>query len=161
MHVGHGLRFHALRGVDDDQRALAGGQRTGDFVGEVHVAGCVEQVQFVFLSVLRIVAHGHGMHLDGDAALALEVHRVEELILPFPVGYGARGLEQTVGQCGLSVVDVGDDAKIARILHGVRPSSILDLGFGVKRRVERRGLPGGGGSGMLVVCRCNGQKSGA
>ena len=47
MDVGHGLGFDALRGIDDEQRAFAGGEGAGDFVGEVDVAGGVEQVQFV------------------------------------------------------------------------------------------------------------------
>jgi hypothetical protein len=39
--VGDRLRFHALRGVDDEQGAFAGGERTRDFVAEVDVArGC-------------------------------------------------------------------------------------------------------------------------
>ncbi len=36
--VGHRLRLDALRGIDDEQRAFARGQRARDFVGEVHVA---------------------------------------------------------------------------------------------------------------------------
>ena len=32
------LRLDTLRGVDHEQRAIAGGQRARDFVGEVHVA---------------------------------------------------------------------------------------------------------------------------
>jgi hypothetical protein len=42
--VGDGLRLDALRGVDDEQRALAGGQRAADLVGEVDVAGGVDEV---------------------------------------------------------------------------------------------------------------------
>ena len=37
--VGHGLRFHALRGVHHQQRAFAGGQRARHFIGKVHVSG--------------------------------------------------------------------------------------------------------------------------
>src|SRR6187399_1221183 len=33
------LRFHALRGVDNQKRAFAGGERTRDFVGKINVAG--------------------------------------------------------------------------------------------------------------------------
>ncbi|KAG1385827.1 hypothetical protein G6F59_017178 [Rhizopus arrhizus] len=45
--VGHRLRFHALGGIDDQQRALAGGQRAADFIREVHVPRGVDQVQVV------------------------------------------------------------------------------------------------------------------
>ena len=38
VEVGERLRLDALRGVDDQDRALAGGQRARDLVGEVDVA---------------------------------------------------------------------------------------------------------------------------
>ena len=77
--VGHGLRLHALGGIDHQQRALAGRQRAADFVGEVHMAGRVDQVEVVDLSVARLVMQRSGLRLDGDAALFLDVHRVEHL----------------------------------------------------------------------------------
>ena len=51
--VGDRLRLDALGGVDDQQRALAGGQAARDLVGEVHVARGVDQVQVVGLAVAR------------------------------------------------------------------------------------------------------------
>ena len=41
------LRLDALRRVDQQQRALAGGQRARDFVREIHVARRVDQVEDV------------------------------------------------------------------------------------------------------------------
>src|SRR5690606_28865647 len=49
--VGQGLGLHALGGVDHQQGAFAGGQRTRDLVGEVDVAGRVHQVEDIFLAV--------------------------------------------------------------------------------------------------------------
>ena len=43
------LRLDALRRVDDQQRALARLQRPRDLIGEVDVAGRVDQVQLVAL----------------------------------------------------------------------------------------------------------------
>ena len=37
--VGEGLGLDALAGIDDEEGALAGGERSGDLVGEVDVAG--------------------------------------------------------------------------------------------------------------------------
>ena len=51
--VGERLRLDALRRVDDEDRALAGRERAGDLVGEVDVAGRVDQVQDVLVAVLR------------------------------------------------------------------------------------------------------------
>ena len=47
IRVGQRLRFHALRRVDQQHGAFARGQRPGDFVGEIHVARRVDEVQDV------------------------------------------------------------------------------------------------------------------
>ena len=44
VQVGQRLGLDALRRVDQQHRALAGGQRPGHLVGEVDVAGGVDQV---------------------------------------------------------------------------------------------------------------------
>ena len=51
--VGEGLGLDALGGVDDEDRALAGLQAAADLVGEVDVAGRVDQVEPVRLAVAR------------------------------------------------------------------------------------------------------------
>ena len=53
--VGERLRFDALGGVHDQHGAFAGGQRAGDFIGEVHMAGRVNQIQFIRLAVVGAV----------------------------------------------------------------------------------------------------------
>ena len=47
VQVGQRLRLDALRGVDQQDRSLAGGQAAGDLVAEVDVAGGVDQVEHV------------------------------------------------------------------------------------------------------------------
>ena len=84
--VGHGLGFDALRGVHQQQRAFAGRHRARDFVGEVHVAGSVDQIEHIVLTVLGLVVEPYGLGLDGDALFALDVHAVEVL--------GRAGLDQ-------------------------------------------------------------------
>ena len=111
--VGERLRLHALAGVDHQHRALAGGERARDFVGEVDMPRRVHQVELIGLAVLVLVVEAHGLRLDGDAALPLDVHRVEDLRLHIPVGDVAAQLDQPVRQGRLAVIDVGDDRKIA------------------------------------------------
>ena len=79
--VGQGLRLHALAGVHHQQRALARGQRPRNLVAEVHVPRRVDQVQLVGVAVVRLVHHAHGVRLDGDAALPLQIHIVQNLCL--------------------------------------------------------------------------------
>ena len=119
--VGQRLRLHALAGVDHQHRALAGGKRARHLVGEIDVAGRVHQVELIGLAVLVRVVEAHGLRLDGDAALALDIHGIEDLLLHLPVGDVAAQLDQPVRQRRLAVIDVGDDREIADkagIRHG-------------------------------------------
>ena len=110
------LRLDPLRRVDDEQRALARLQRARHLVGEVDVAGRVDQVQLVALP-----RDAHGLRLDRDPALALEVHRVEHLRAHLALRDGVRQLEDAVGERRLAVVDVRDDREVADValVHGL------------------------------------------
>ena len=116
--VGERLGLDALGGVDHQERALAGGERAGDLVGEVHVAGGVHEVQDIGLAVLGLVFQAHGLRLDGDAALALDIHVVEHLLRHLARGERPRGLDQAVGERRLAVVDMGHDGEVADIVEG-------------------------------------------
>ena len=115
VNVGERLGLDALRGVDHQQRAFTGSQRTRHLVGEVDVTGRVHQVEDVVLAVLRLVVEADGLGLDGDAALTLDIHRIEHLLLHLAVLQPAGGLDQTVGQRRFAMVDMGDDGKVADV----------------------------------------------
>ena len=57
------------------------------------------------------------MRLDGDAALALEIHRVEHLRFHLARLQRAGQLEEAVGERRLAVIDVGDDGEVADVLR--------------------------------------------
>jgi hypothetical protein len=78
-----GLRERALGGVDQQDRALDHREHALDLAAEVGVARGVEDVDLVVA-----VEHGRVLAGDGDAALALEVHRVHH-----PVGRWTRERE--------------------------------------------------------------------
>ena len=113
--VREGLRLDPLRRVDDEHGALTGLERTRDLVGEVDVPGRVDQVQLVALPV-----DPHRLRLDRDPALALELHRVEQLVAHVALGDRVRQLEDPVRERRLPVVDVGDDREVAdsALVHG-------------------------------------------
>ena len=73
--VGQGLGLDPLGGVDQQDGPFARGQRPADLVAEVHVARGVDEVEGVVLP-----RDPHVLGLDGDAPLALDVHRVEVLL---------------------------------------------------------------------------------
>src|SRR5205085_2081995 len=55
------------------------------------------------------------LRLDGDAALALELHRVEHLLAHLALGEAAAHLYEAVGERRLAVVDVRDDGEITDV----------------------------------------------
>ncbi|MBA7715193.1 hypothetical protein ES703_124234 [subsurface metagenome] len=111
--IADGLGLHPLGRVHQQQGPFAGGQTAGDLVGEVHVAGGVNEVEGVILAIGVAVDHPDGVGLDGDPPLTLQVHVVQHLGLHLLAGQGVGQLQEAVGQGGLAVVDVGDDAEVA------------------------------------------------
>ncbi len=90
IRIGQRLRLHALRRVHHQQRALARLQAARNFVGEIDVAGRIDQVQLVHLAIVGAIVQAHGVRLDGDAALALQVHGIEHLLHHFALRQARR-----------------------------------------------------------------------
>ncbi len=123
------LRLDPLRRVDDEDGALACGERARDFVREVDVSRRVDEVELVRLAAVRGVGHAYGVELDRDAALALEVERVEHLRLHLALLQHARGFDQPVGERRLAMVDVRDDAEITDVIELQRRSGSRGRGI--------------------------------
>ena len=87
------------------------GQRARHLIREIHVAGGVDHAERV-LGALEGPRHAHGLRFDGDAALLLDVHAVEEAVTHLALRNDAAQLQDAVGHRGLAVVDVCDDAEI-------------------------------------------------
>ena len=94
------------------------------------MAGRVDQVEDVVLAVARVVFEPHRLRLDGNAAFALDIHRIEHLLDHFARFEPAGKLDQPVGERRFAVVDMGDDGEIADVFDGSRshPAQIT-LGF--------------------------------
>ena len=111
IQVGQRLGFNALGCINEQDGTFTGCQGPGYLVGEVHVARGVDHVQ-----AIRRPVHFPGntdcLGLDGDAAFALDVHAVKVLRLHVTLLNHSCELEHPVGQGGLAVVDVGDDAEV-------------------------------------------------
>ena len=137
VEVGHRLRLDALGRVDQQQRPLAGHERPPHLVREVDVARRVDQVQAARPALRVLVAEGHGVALDRDAPLPLDVHRVEDLVAELPVLDRPAVLDQAVGERRLAVVDVGDDAEVADG-HGRAASYSADAVAGIRHGLLRR-----------------------
>ena len=67
------------------------------------------------LAVLGVILQPHRLRLDGDAALALDIHRVEDLFLHLAFFDRTGALNQPVGKRRLAMVDMGDDREVADV----------------------------------------------
>ncbi len=64
---------------------------------------------------MGLVVQADGLGFDGDAALTLDLHRVEHLFLHLTGGESTGELNQPVGERRLAVVDMGHDGEIADV----------------------------------------------
>ena len=136
------LRLDALGRIDDQERTLARRERPRDLVGKIDVAGRIDKIQAIELAVSRAIFQRHRMHANRDAALALEVHRVQRLIFKLARTQGARDFHQPVRKRRLAMIDVRDDAKVADVARNVDP--VRPLGFqrqGVRYCIGMQALP--------------------
>src|SRR5262245_23969788 len=115
--IGDALRLDTLRRIDDQQGALAGGERARHFVRKIHVARGIDQIELIHLPVLGFVIQRHALGLDRDAAFAFQIHGIEYLRFHFALFETAAQLNQAVGERGFTVIDVRDDRKIADQFH--------------------------------------------
>ena len=84
--IGECLRLHTLGRIHDKQRTLTSGERPADFIGEVHMARCVHQIQHIGFAILGGIGQANRLRLDGDAALPLQLHVIQDLFLHFARG---------------------------------------------------------------------------
>ena len=75
----------------------------------------VDQIQLVQIAIAGAVMEADGVSLDGDAPLALEIHRVEHLRRHFALRKRAGDLQHAVGQGRLAVVNVSDYREVANV----------------------------------------------
>src|SRR6516165_1158869 len=128
VNIRQSLRLDPLARIDNQQRALAGRERAADLVGEIDVARRVHQIEDIGLAILRAVFEAHGLRLDRDAALALELHIVEHLLAHLARLEPAASLDQPIGEGRLAMVDMRDDREIADAAEGGH--SRRNMGFG-------------------------------
>ena len=117
IEIRQGLGFDALAGIDEQQSALTGFQRPGDFIGEIYMTGRVDEVEMIGHAIPGRVRQAYGLAFDGNSPLSFDIHGIQDLILEVPVRNHIRKLNESVGQRGFAMVDMGDDAEISNIFH--------------------------------------------
>ncbi len=110
--IGQRLRLDPLAGIDHQQRSLAGRQRARHLIAEIDMPRRVHQIQDIILAIGGGVVQPHCLRLDGDPALALNIHIVENLLGHLALAKTAANLNQPVGDGRLAMVDMRDNREI-------------------------------------------------
>ena len=139
--IGQRLRLDALAGIDHQKRSLTGRQRARHLIAEIDMARRVHQVQDVILAVIGGVVQPHRLCLDGDPALALDIHIVEDLLGHLALGQPSAHLNQAVGDGRLAMVDMRDNREIADVVcRGHRgPERLFGRALAAVCVIARRG----------------------
>ena len=87
------------------------------------MAGGIDQIELEVLSCPTGIRQGNSVTLDGNAPFSLEIHSVQDLVPEIPLTYETGVLDKAVGQGGLAVIDVGNDAEVTGLVH-ISPYSI-------------------------------------
>lgn len=77
----------------------------------------IDEIELVSLAVFRVVIECDALCFDGDATLALQIHRVKNLRSHFTSGEAAANLNQAVRERRFAMVDMSDDGEISYVLH--------------------------------------------
>ena len=81
------------------------------------MAGRIDQIEVVQLSVFGLVLQGRCLRLDSYPPLFFNVHRVQNLGFHVARFQATAALNQAVGQRRFAVVNMGNDRKISDVLH--------------------------------------------
>ena len=76
------------------------------------MAGRVDKIEGIGLTILRFVQQTHGLCFDGDAALTLDIHRIEHLAGHFALLQATAHFDHAIRQSRFAMVNMGDDGKI-------------------------------------------------
>ena len=81
------------------------------------MTGRINKVELVNLAIDGGIVERDALGFNGNATLTLDIHGIEDLTVHFPLTKTAAKLNKTVGDGRLTVVDVGDDRKIANMFE--------------------------------------------
>ena len=98
IHIANGLAFNTLTCINKKQSTFAGSNGARNFVRKIDVSRRIYKIKLVVISVLCVIRNGNSLTFYGNAAFALNVHIVKNLIFHFPLVNNIRFLNQAVRQ---------------------------------------------------------------
>ena len=114
--IGQRLRLHALRRIDHEDGTVARGKAARNLIVEIHMSRRIDQIENIFLSIVRMVNRTDCLGLDRDTALTLQIHIIQHLILHLSLRQQTGLLDNTIGQSRFAVINMGDNTEISDMI---------------------------------------------
>ena len=77
----------------------------------------IDEIEFVYLTVLSFVVQRYALRLDRDTALSLQVHGIENLLGHLAICETTTGLYKPVRKRGLAVIYMCNDREITYVVY--------------------------------------------
>ena len=110
------LCLNALGSVNNENRAFAGGKRTGNLIVEVNVSGGIDKVEDIVVSVVGFIIKTDCAGFDCDSAFTFNIHIIQKLFFHFTGSDGLGVFKDSVGKGGFAVVDMCDYTKVSYVV---------------------------------------------
>ena len=123
------LGFDSFHSAENNDRAVAHPYGAFDLGGKIYMPGSIDQVYEIFRTVMcPLEACGGGGYSYTPAALFVKIihYGIAGIDIAYPVS-AARVIEETLGDCGFSGIDMGYDADIAYGFERYCPAGALML----------------------------------
>ena len=77
----------------------------------------IDQIQQIVFAIRGTVIERNRVALDGNAPFTLDIHRVEHLFMKVTLRNTSTGLNESVGESRLAMINMGDDAEVSNVFH--------------------------------------------
>ena len=114
IHIRQRLSLHALSRIHHQNRSVTGRQASGNLIIKVHMSRRINQVKYIFFSILRLIYNTDRLGFDRNSPLPLQLHIIEHLRLP--AGEKSCHLNDTIRQGRFSMIDMCYNTKIANLI---------------------------------------------
>ena len=84
------------------------------------MARSIDKVQHIFLPITGLIHAAHGLSLDSNTTLPLQIHGVQNLLLHFPFAQCTSIFYQSVSQRRFAMIYMGNNRKVADIFFNHR-----------------------------------------
>ena len=112
INVCKGLCLNSLCRIHDENGTITCSKTSADLVVEVHMSRSVNQVENIFLTILRFINRPDGLCLNRDSTFSFQIHVVKYLCLHFTAGQKPRLFYDTVCKRRLTMINMRYNAEI-------------------------------------------------